>query len=335
MIPENKQPAVKKALQTAFGTDELESLQQITIGLSSALIFKIIVHGKPYLLRVIMRDDAMADPTYYFNCMKTVEGSALGPHIHYLNNEDRISITDFIIAKSFPIDIARKQMPQLLKQLHALPKFPFRINYFTAMEGFIEKFLASGVLPASETKDVFEQYARIAKFYPRNDVENWVSCHNDLKPENILFDGTRPWLVDWEGAFLNDRYLDLSIVANFVVKNEQDEIEYLQTYFGDALDEHKRAQFFVMQQMLHVYYFMFFMMTAAKSKTVDVNNIQKYDFKDYNDRIWKGEIDLANDDAKMEYAIVHKEKFLQKIDTKKLEDSIHILTASHTPIYTA
>lgn len=329
MIPENKQLAVKKALQTAFATDEFGSIQQITIGLSSALIFKIVVHETPYLLRVIMRDDTMADPTYYFNCMKTAEGASLGPRIYYLNNEDRISITDFIIAKPFSIDVARKQIPQLLKQLHALSKFPFRINYFNAMEGFAEKFLASNILPENETKDVFEQYARIAKVYPKSDVENWVSCHNDLKPENILFDGTRPWLVDWEGAFLNDRYLDLSIVANFVVKNEQDEIEYLQEYFGNALDEYKRAQFFVMQQMLHVYYFFFFMMAAAKGKYIDLNSVQKYDYSEYNDRLWSGEIDLANDNAKMEYSLVHKEIFLQNVNTRRLEDSLHLLSALH------
>src|ERR1022692_2472698 len=40
----------------------------------------------------------------------------------------------------------------------------------------------------------------------KKNESNWVSSHNDLTPENSLFDGDRGWLVDWEAAFLNDRY---------------------------------------------------------------------------------------------------------------------------------
>jgi len=56
MIPENKQVAVKKALQNAFDINEFDDIQKLMKGLSSALIFKIIVRGNPYLLRVITRN---------------------------------------------------------------------------------------------------------------------------------------------------------------------------------------------------------------------------------------------------------------------------------------
>jgi len=65
-----------------------------------------------------------------------------------------------------------------------------------------------------------------------------VSSHNDLKPENVLFDGERVWLVDWEAAFLNDRYHDLAMVANFVVNNSEEEEAYLGTYFWKAPSEY-------------------------------------------------------------------------------------------------
>ena len=55
-----------------------------------------------------------------------------------------------------------------------------------------------------------------------------VSCHNDLKPDNILFDGERAWLVDWEAAFLNNRYTELSVVANFLITNDNEEKDYLE-----------------------------------------------------------------------------------------------------------
>jgi thiamine kinase-like enzyme len=63
-------------------------------------------------------------------------------------------------------------------------------------------------LPQGQTRELFELYSQVAHVYPRHDESNWVSRHNDLKPENILFDGDRVWLVDWEAAFLSDRYVD-------------------------------------------------------------------------------------------------------------------------------
>jgi thiamine kinase-like enzyme len=45
------------------------------------------------------------------------------------------------------------------------------------------------------------------------------------RPEagKLLFDGQRVWLVDWQAAFVNDRYFDLAVAANFVVTNDADE----------------------------------------------------------------------------------------------------------------
>jgi thiamine kinase-like enzyme len=69
-----------------------------------------------------------------------------------------------------------------------------------------------------------------------------VSSHNDLKPENTLFDGDRVWLVDWEAAFLNDRYHDLATVENFVVTNDAEEEAHLRAYFGEpGLAEYARG----------------------------------------------------------------------------------------------
>ena len=52
----------------------------------------------------------------------------------------------------------------------------------------------------------------------------------------MRFDGNRIWLVDWESAFLNDRYVDLAIVANFFVKDEAQEEAYLSAYFGEPVE---------------------------------------------------------------------------------------------------
>ena len=326
MIPENKQLAVTKALQTAFEVNEFESIQLLTKGLSSALVSKIIVHGNPYLLRVITRTDDVANPAHYFGCMKTAAEAGLAPRIHYMNIEDRISITDFIQEHPFPITEAKDKLVDMLRQLHALPKFPHRLNYLDTMDGFIAKFRTSNIIPDSVTKDILTLYTRIQKVYPRNDEENQVSCHNDLKPDNIIFDGLRPWLVDWEAAFLNDRYAELAMLANFVVKNDKEETDYLCRYFGEPVNEYQHARFFLMSQSMHLFYFAFCMLVGAAGKPVDVHSINKISFKEFHDSLWNVTISLASNEAKIQYAWVHMQQALHNMNTKRFEEALHIVS---------
>jgi thiamine kinase-like enzyme len=156
-------------------------------------------------------------------------------------------------------------------------------------------------------------------------MENWVSCHNDSKPENIVFDGQRPWLVDWEAAFLNDRYLDLAIVANFVVTNEQEEKAYLETYFEEAVDEYKHARPFLMQQILHLYYFIFLMVFDRGEKPIEINKINQRGFREFHNGMWNGVISLEDALTKREYAMVHLEQFLLKAGTNRFKDSLRIV----------
>lgn len=331
MIPEIKENAVKNALQSAFGVSEPEDIRKLTAGLSSALVFRIVVQGKPYLLRIITRTDAMGDPTHQYGCMKMAAEAGLAPRIWYTSIKDRISITDFVEARPLPIEEARNMLADLLHRLHSLPPFPKGMagrHYLDTVGSFIQKFQDAKILPMSMTDELFQLYAQIASVYPRDDQE-LVSCHNDLKPENILFDGVRPWLVDWEAAFLNDRYADLAVVANFVVMNEKDEADYLRRYFGEEVNEYRHARFFLMRQVLHVFYFTVFMLFGSEGKPMDVN-VKKTDFRDFHNRIWAGEISLADNEAKLQYAWVHMEQLLRNMRTKRFEDALRIVSNYHT-----
>jgi hypothetical protein len=249
MIPEAKKDAVARALREAFGVTGFEDIRMLAAGLTSALVFRIVVRGCPYLLKVMMGTDATAgpgrgDPTNHFACMRKAAEAGIAPRVWYTSTEDRISIADFVQARPFPATEAVVRLPLTLQALHALPPFPRPtvMNYFDALDGFVRKFQAAKILPESETEELFQRYARVAGVYPRHDSD-MVSSHNDLKPENILFDGDRVWLVDWEAAFLNDRYADLAVVANFVVTNDAEEAAYLRTYFGEAAGEYRLARF--------------------------------------------------------------------------------------------
>ncbi len=94
-----------------------------------------------------------------------------------------------------------------------------------------------------------------------------VSCHMDLKPENLLFDGQRLWLVDWQAAFVNDRYFDLAVAANFLVADDAAELTYHERYFGHRPDEYQRARFFLMRQVLHMLSATVFLLLGSASRT--------------------------------------------------------------------
>ena len=193
------------------------------------------------------------------------------------------------------------------------------------MDGFIQKFKAAKILPESATAEAFQQYDRIKAVYPRN-TGDYVSCHNDLKPENILFDGDKVWLVDWEAAFLNDPYMDLAVVANFVVMDDAEEKDYLERYFEGAVDDYRQARFFLMRQMLHLFYFTVFLLFRTPGTAPVDLNLAKPGFREFHDDIWTGKIDLGNNGAKQLYALVHLEQFKHNLRLKRFHDSLQIIS---------
>jgi aminoglycoside phosphotransferase (APT) family kinase protein len=329
MIPEAKTAVVGRALQEAFGVNKFEDIRMLTAGLSTALVFRIVVRGCPYLLRIITRTDAMNDPTRQFACMKSAAAAGLAPRVWYTSTEDRISITDFVEARPFPKTGALALLPVTLRTLHALPPFPKMIiyrDYFEALDGYIQKFRAANIMPASETEELFQLYARVQSVYSRQDAE-MVSSHNDLKPENILFDGTRVWLVDGEAAFLNDPYTDLAVTANFVVTNDADEEIYLRSYFGEAVSEYRLARFYLMRQALHMFYAMIFLLLGSSGKLIEPN-AEAPDFRDFHDGIWAGEISLASAETKLQYGRVHMKQVLRNMRTVRFQDALRIVSSA-------
>lgn len=330
MIPETKQLTVRHALHEAFGVNEFEEIHILSGGLSSARAFKVLVRKNPYLLK-IMRTELISDPANEFACMQTAAGAGIAPRILYANVEDRILITDFVEAKPYPDDMALR-MAGTLHTLHALPNFPLpKIgNYFDAMHnGFVRRFQAAHLLPETATEELFRRYDEIVKVYPRADSE-LVSSHNDLKPQNIRFDGTRIWVVDWESAFLNDRYVDLSVVANFFVNDETHEEAYLAAYFGEPVDDYRRARFFLMRQAVSMFYGALLLLEASRAGVSITADMATPDFGDYHQDLILDRVDMMTTEAKVQYGIIHQREALRNMRTPRFEEALACVGGFHS-----
>jgi hypothetical protein len=171
MIPEAKKDAVARALPEAFGVTEFEDIRMLTAGLSSAHVFRIIVRGYPYLLRVVM-DTGIAtgpgrgDQTRHFANMKLAAEAGIAPRVWYMSTEDRVSITDFVDARPFPRAEALARLPHTLQRLHARTPFLKPVNTISP-DMFIRRFQDANILPESETEEFFERYAHVTGVYPR------------------------------------------------------------------------------------------------------------------------------------------------------------------------
>jgi hypothetical protein len=336
MIPQEKTESVTRALRDTFGVTEFEDLRVITTGQTSSLVFRIVLRGSSYLLKVIMRTD---DPTRHYSCMRAAAEAGLAPRVWYTSAEDRSSITDFVEAAPFPREEALVRIPMTLRKLHALSPFPgvphrihtscmFLINKGPDLDAFIQRFQAANILPKTESEELFARYAEIAAVYP-HDGSDMVSSHNDLfKPDNILFDGQRVWLVDWEAAFLNDRYADLAAVANLVVTNDAEESVYLRQYFGEPPDEYQRARFFLAQQVSHVFYAMAFLLIGSSGKPIDWSESVP-EFPDFQRRFWTGEVVLTESHTKTSYGRIHLERLLQNAGQARYSEALKIVADGH------
>jgi Phosphotransferase enzyme family len=328
MIPLEKNAAVSHGLNEAFGVSQFEDIRDLTERPGSNRAFRIVVKGSAYLLRINTRP---GDMTRHFICMQSAADAGLAPRVRYAGTEDRISITDFVESVPLPSPDALVLIPASLRTLHALPPFPgspfnttctFLLNKGPALDGFLQKFRTSSILPENETGELLARYQQVAAVCSHLDSD-LAPGHNDLfKPDNMLFDGQRLWLVDWEAAFQNDRYADLAVVANMIVTNESEERIYLQEYFGEAPDEYQRARFYLMRQLAHMFYAMAFLMPGEpieRSEPVPA-------YGDFQRRFWAREVGLADNQAKTVYGRVHWEQLSQNMRQARFDEALRIIS---------
>jgi aminoglycoside phosphotransferase (APT) family kinase protein len=332
LIPGSKLQAVENACEAVFGNQTIEACQLITTGLSSALIYKVTVAAKHYLIRVIMHIGEYSDPGREYACMKAAADSIIAPQVHYSNEKDAVSVTDFITAlpasqafqthSDFLVSLAKS-----IHSIHTLPLFPRLVNFLYTVQLFVQQFQQAGMFPAEVTAKHLDHFSEIMNSYPRCE-DDMVSSHNDLNPGNILADGKKLWIIDWDTAFTNDRYVDLSLASiSFVRDTEQEEI-FLAAYFGREVTACNKARFFIMQQAGLMYYAMLILKIAASAKPQDFShdaNMLLPDLPSFYQLLGSGEVSLETYEGQLQYGKILLNSMLTNMETLRFRQSLDVI----------
>lgn len=332
MIPVAKHEAVRKAFEGAFGTVEIEDIEPLTGGRSAALVYKVTVNRRAYVMRLVLQTDALTDPVRQFICLNAAAKAGIAPAVHYTSADDAVSIVDFIehspVREQFPADEALfGALAASIKSIHTLPRFPKLVDFLDGVDGLIERYKAVAPLPEAVTRDYFRRYAAIQRIYPRHE-EDLVASHNDLNPGNVLQNGGRLWIIDWEVAFANDRYADLAIVNIFFGAGERGEDALLRAYFGESLTDYHRARYFLMRQVCFMYYSMVFMYLASSTRrpeTVFSGDLETMRLHEFHTGLRSGEVSMDSPEDHLMYGKILLNESLAQMKTARFEEALKML----------
>ena len=331
LIPASRSAAVENALVQTFNTKVLQELILLTDGLSAAKVYKIVVKDQHYVLKLADLAEAIHD----HSCMEFAANDGVAPPVYYINKTTGVTITGYI--QHIPLqtafnspNILLMELTKTIRSIHELPLFSKESSLLDTVDGLVNEFKASQMLTGSAFDSCFAYYEVIKACYPWHDSDK-VSSHNDLNPNNMIFDGEKIWIIDWEAAFKNDRYVDLAITANFFAVADQEEHIMLETYFGDGLKEYNRARFFIMRQICRIVYAMLmFRLANASARTGAIHdpNMEGVTITVIRKQLADGQLNLAEYQGQLLFGKAMLNEALNNMRSARFDTSIEELSSS-------
>lgn len=321
---------VEAALQQTFKTTAVSDISLLTGGLSGSSVYKIIVNEQSYVLKI----DASITKNTIEN-FRLASKAGIAPHVYYQDAENGLSIFDYIEGKPlravFTPEKLILELAYSIKTVHAVPCVRAGNNLLENIEGMINAFQQSGMLSGPVFEECFTYYGQIKDQYPWEDTDK-VFSHNDLNPNNLLCDGEKVWIIDWDVAFLNDRYVDLANAANFFIHTEEQEKAFLNAYFEELVDEYKTARFYVMRQVCRIIYSMMMFQLARQAKPADHDHnhdMEGISLKEFGALMAAGKLSLAGYDGQFMFGKALLNEAVTQMRSLRFTESIAQLSARH------
>jgi aminoglycoside phosphotransferase (APT) family kinase protein len=269
-IPSAQGDAARSALKAAFGADPIEAISPVAGGITTALVLRVEVGGRGYLLRVEGEPSPLRNPHQY-QSMRIASAAGIAPKIHHVDEAARAVVMDFV--EQHPLHDypggfrgLAQALGELLKHLQAAPVFPRFVDYPDIVGRLFAHVRRTSLFAAGLLDNHVEHLEQIRRSY-HSGLERLVSSHNDFHPGNLLFDGQRLWLVDWESAYRNDPMVDLATLMDSFAFSPEIERILVKTWLGRAPDEAFYRRLATVRALTRLYYAGVFLSGSAASRT--------------------------------------------------------------------
>ncbi len=261
--------AARRAIASAFPGKKLESLEILAPGASGAQVFRLVVDGEAFVLRVDGPADVHRDPARQYACMRIAAAAGVAPALIHADTVDAVSITRMVAPSaarpSLPRDEWLAAVVDVLRRLHAAPLFPARGEYLDNMATIVAGFAQSGLMNSEGLAPLLSLWANLLRAYPRGCDP--VSSHNDFNPSNVIFEGATPWIIDWEASGASDRFVDIAALANWFTADEAEVEQVLSLYFDGPPNPAQRVRFVLMRQINRLFYGIMLVNAAAAERS--------------------------------------------------------------------
>lgn len=247
----------RSAVTAVLGAAAVASVRPLTGGVSGAFVFLIETSGRRYVLRIEGPEGPLRNPHQYFS-MRIAAEAGIAPRIHYLDDIDRVVISDFIEDRRLETypggcrGLARA-IGAMLRELQSLARFPCFADYPDIVSRLWTHVCKTGLFAEGLLDAASQRLFEIRKAYALH-AKTHVSSHNDVLPRNVLFDGERLWLIDWETGYRNDPLVDLATALdNFAPSPELEEVLLL-AWLGHEPDHLLRDRLALVRALTRLFY---------------------------------------------------------------------------------
>ena len=257
LIVEDKREAAQAAVAAAFGKQAISTLEPLTGGIS-AKTYRIEVGRRAYALRIEGARGGLMDLERSYACMTAAAAAGLAPQVRHADPVQRVAITDFHAPRplaEFPGGAAAlaETLGRMVARLQAIPEFTAYGSYPVLIGRMFDFVRRSQLFQQGLLDGHAEAFGRLVGVYPWNEDEP-VASHNDINPRNLIFDGSDLWLIDWETAFRNDRFVDLAILTTESAASPCLEDALMKGWLGHPPEQRERDRLAVMKPITRLYY---------------------------------------------------------------------------------
>jgi len=190
--------------------------------------------------------------------MRTAAEAGIAPPLLHADPQACLAIMQFVQTRPLAEFAGGKaalaaELGGLTARLQRTEPFAPLADYPLLLRRMLDYVRGSGMVAQGLIDPHAEAFERLAGGYPWDAAEQ-VSSHNDPNFFNTLYDGERLWLIDWETAYRNDRFVDIAIQANHLEAGPDLESALARAWLGRPPTRRESARLRLMRSIVQFYY---------------------------------------------------------------------------------